>query len=679
MSYDAEIDADGPLGFWLHDETPAASNGDMLEDRSGNARDLTLCFNGAGGLEPYGQPSPIETYSNSRALHTYSDNTSHVGGDYAYAWNTASAFNLARDFTLECWAKSRSDVVAGTFYPFFGKRGRFRLARTFGGAGGGAANFYFTLRVTLTDGITYVCVAETPVYNGVAYYLSAGRLGNSLFIRLNKQLAGQLEIPDLDIASPSSGNLSLTPCTPPGDSLIVGGLPFNDVHNDVDLAKCALYDYALGVARANAHYDAARLTQAVSGAARGGSTATLDSFVVPDPAPFVFRHNWKTPLTERLTKRTAISQARAGKEQRGGARAKHRRQIEHAITTETDAARRRLEAFLFANQRKIVTAPVQSDKSRLAAPLSAGATIIPVSTEFMDYDAGGRVMLFNFSTGKGESAIIEEVAAEQLTLRTGLKNDWPVAGTRVAPAVRALLEARINVAAAKAAMTEQRIVANIIVEDVPASPNRFTPWAASYTYDALEVFDPFTWGRHDYSEAQQITSDQQRDDYDYETGVFGAESGTDAPQGSFTHRLFLKGRERISAFLGWWDARSGARAPLWVPTFKHDFKVVSMAGSVVTVADSDYLDRYYPHEARRDVAFILTNRTMAFRHINSAAPSGDTEALTMNSSVAALATTTKQLCFLKHCRLDADALELAWLTQDQVRVTLRFRELLTAP
>ena len=39
----------------------------------------------------------------------------------------------------------------------------------------------------------------------------------------------------------------------------------------------------------------------------------------------------------------------------------------------------------------------------------------------MDYDAGNRVALYNFETGKGETCVIEEVEALQLTLRTGTK------------------------------------------------------------------------------------------------------------------------------------------------------------------------------------------------------------------------------------------------------------------
>jgi hypothetical protein len=53
--------------------------------------------------------------------------------------------------------------------------------------------------------------------------------------------------------------------------------------------------------------------------------------------------------------------------------------------------------------------------------------------------------------------------------------------------------------------------------------------------------------------------------------------------------------------------------------------------------------------------------------------------LTLDSSVGFIAAAVRQLCFLKQCWLDADALELAWRTDEFVRVTLRFRELLTSP
>ena len=123
--------------------------------------------------------------------------------------------------------------------------------------------------------------------------------------------------------------------------------------------------------------------------------------------------------------------------------------------------------------------------------------------------------------------------------------------------------------------------------------------------------------------------------------------------------------------------------PLWVPSGRADFEVVSMSGSQITVAGTEYTDRYALHGARSDLALMMKDKTMSFRHINSAAPSGGNDVLTVSSSVAGLLPNLKRLCFLKRCRLDADAVELAWMAArgdiTKVRVTLRFTELIKSP
>jgi hypothetical protein len=164
---------------------------------------------------------------------------------------------------------------------------------------------------------------------------------------------------------------------------------------------------------------------------------------------------------------------------------------------------------------------------------------------------------------------------------------------------------------------------------------------------------------------------------DNQTGIFLLDA-TDAPhaQQGLAAALWLKGRDVISSFLGWFENRAGRLNPLWVPTMRKDFNLVSMAGSTITVSESDYEDDYNVDDHRRDICLIQLDGTLIFRRVNSVAPSGSNEVLTVDSSVAAYASTTRKICFLRKCRLEADELELVWHTTDLVRVVFQFRELL---
>lgn len=672
LDYQNAVLADSPLVYYRHDEVGSASNNDTIPDSSGNGRDATLCLS---ALSPYGRASAIETDNLSSALWTFSDNTSHVGGPHSFAWNTSTALNLTGNFILECWVKSNSDVILGTSFPFFGKRGRFRLRRKFraSGVGVGEANFYWEVAVVLSDGETYTAVAEVPVTNGLFYYLVGGKVGNSLFLRVNTILRAQTTVPGLAVATPSSAALSLTPCTPPGDALFIGGLPFNDIHNDVDLDECAVYE-SLSESRIIAHYEAALNSLNMSGRCDIRITASLNGDTEPDPEPFDFRHNWESPFVERLSARSSVFKSKNGTAQMAAQRSGVRRELDYNCLLHTEQMWRRFIAKCQAAQSYRWHVPVRPYEVRVDIP--AGSTSASFDTAYLDFDAGNHAMAWSLDYTSSRVVEITEVTANGVEWDEPLDDDYYY----LTPARRGYIPPALNARGHTAVIGELDITARLLPEDEPLSPNRVTPWTPTATYQGYEIFRPQDWQSNDYSDPVDIELLRDTDLTDFETGVFHQRADTPGTEGVRSYRMLLDGKEAISRFLGWWYYRTGRTVPFWQPSFQSDFDPVSLVGSALTVSGHLYTDYYNLADARKDIVFVYNDDTIAYRRIGAASKSGSNDVLTLSGGSGTLSLSNlRYICFLKLGILGADLLEIAWETDSVARVVFTFSELLTTP
>jgi hypothetical protein len=682
--YQDEVLADLPLVYYRHDEVGAATNGDSITDLSGNDKHATLCYaNASGTLAPYGQPSAIETDPSSRSFYAFSDSNSHVGSnDRSYVYRADSDLILPGDFSLECWVKSLSNVVLGTTFPLFGVRGSYRLGRTFGGAGGGAANFYFSLIVTLDDASTYTLLAETPVSNNAFYHVVGGRSGNTLFLRVNSEFLATMSIPGLPNGEGSSTPLVLTPCAPAGNSLVIGGLPFNDIHSDVLIDECALYDHVLSSSRVQIHYEAAINATLLNGFSNVVPTAILYSDLEPDPVNYPFRHNWDQNLVERISFMSGLSTTVSGKEEGNGVRPKPRREIEFAQVIRDNAERQELRAKIKAYQNRKWFIPILEHREQLLVPLSSGATSIPASTQYKDYEEDSYVHLRELNDAgqvtKSEYLQIESFTGSQVVPTTPTVNAYVANLSEVCPARRGYLPPSIQSRGHTAEVEELTLTARLLAEDESATPNRITAWTPTITYKNHEVHDPSIWQSNDWSDPREYDIDRATHDVDFETGIFELESDTAAAAEAFSYSVKLKGLEQIAKFLGWFYYHAGSLVYLWVASMQRDLTIVSALGSNLTVSGHIYTEIYAGSEARRDLAFVYNDNTMILRRINSSATSGANDILTLNTTVPTQ-TNLRSVSFLKFCRIDADSLEKALSTDDVMLATWRFRELLHSP
>lgn len=657
--YQNAVLTDLPLAYWRLDEVGPATNGDTITDLSGNDHHATLCF-ADPSFTPYGQPSAIETDGDSRALYTFSDNLSHVGGRRCYAYNSDSALNLSNDFTVECWVKSNSDVVSASSFAFFGKRGRFMLTRTFN-ASASPANFHFTLRVSLSDSNTYIVVAEVPINNNEWYYLVGGRLENAIYLRVNTTLAAITTTPALPQASPSSSPLVLTPCTPPGNLLQIGGLPFNDVHNDCILDECAIYDYSLSEARVIAHYEAALNVLNMRGQCDVRTSAVLSGMDEGDPAEYSFRHNWVQPVVERFRWRTGVFRPVDGPVELTRQRSSLRRQVEYQHLLYSERLRRQFEARAFGGRTTLVQ--FEPDKVRVG-DLSSSATSASFDTRYRDFEVGQRVLIYQ-DDDTYEFQTLTDVSDEGIEWSEGLSRDY--LRPWIKPARVARLPREQSVEMQNDVIGDSSTIYEYQSEDEPFTPRRIIQFSPTLFHYGREVFDLSQWQGHDYSELPTIEYMSDRSELDDGVGVVSSkqyQSGADTTQ---PYNMNLHGRELIARYLGWLYYRAGQYEPFWMPTFKQDLHPLARSGNVLLVEGHEYSDYYSSAGNRGDLAFIYFDGSVVLRRIESFVSEDANDSLSLDSTTPTF-TGLRWLSFLRRVVLSSDDVEIAWQTDETVRV-----------
>lgn len=682
-TYSDSVLLDTPLGYWRHDEVGSATNGDDLADISGNDKPVTLCYaNGSETLLPYGKPSGIETDVSSRSLQTFSDNLSHVDdNDRSYAYRADSDFLIAGDFTLECWVNSLSNLTSGGSFPFFGVRGCYRLRRKFGGAVG-AANFYFELAVTI-DGTTHTVVVETPIFNNTFYYLAGGRSGNAIFLQVNRDFLAIETVPGLDNDEGDPTPLSLTPCNPAGNSIVIGGLPFNDIHNDTLLDECAIYDYALSEARRDAHYEAGINATLLNGYSNVVPSAILYSDEDLAPISFPFRHNWDESLIERISFATNNSRSTSGNPEGGQPTLSPRREVEISQILRDDSERRKFRAKLWAHQDRKWFIPMREDFEQLSTALSSGTNSIPVSPQYKDYDVDSWVGIREINDAgevtKSEVLEIQALNAPSgpVITKTNLVNSYQAYLSYAYPVRRGYIERSVPVRGHTDAVEELTVVTRLLAEDEKTVPNRITPWTPTLTRGGYEVFDPSIWQSNDWSDNRDYDVERAGEDIDFEVGAFRVTSDTIGAEESFSYRIILEGRDKHSQFLGWFYAREGSLNYLWVSTMQEDFKIVSVLGADLTVEGTEYSENYALAQARSDLAFVYHDNTMILRKVLSFSGSPN-ETLGLDANVPTQ-TNLRSISLLKFCQMDGSTLEIAKVTDTKWRFAWRFRELLFTP
>ena len=377
--------------------------------------------------------------------------------------------------------------------------------------------------------------------------------------------------------------------------------------------------------------------------------------------------DWSDGWLERLMWATDVLTARDGTEQRIRLRSQPRRSLEFSLLAAGDEAAL-LDVLLSAWQARVYALPVWTDKSRLSSRVNAGSTVIPVATTHLEYAADG-LLVIGTDSRNTEAAEILSVASNTVTLKQPLLQTWP-AGAFVVPAQTARLRMKQGVSRITESIARSRLVFDLVESSVIA------PQEATMRFKSAPV-----WLQRP-NRLRDVDTEYQRlaEVLDFETGITAVDDSAACP---FIRRSFdylCQNRGEIAALRGWLAARQGRFCTFWHPTWESSLVPTRklLAGqTAMTVASRGYALYFNSLPGRRDIACLHKNGQWYLRTILGFGPgsSGEEEVMTLDQpfSFDALPEDWLALYFLEKTRLDADQIELHWLTDSLVEVSLPMR------
>jgi hypothetical protein len=658
VSFESEVLALNPILFWRCKDL----SGSQITDYSGN----DFHGNVVSGSVMLGSAALVETDPFARSVHvpdSFANNICEI------ATPPPATLLFKDNFSIGCFAQHEPTFGYQYLFGRGGIAGSTSLGLHFLTNGGTTNRTLQAWFKTFDGSATHLVTvaSQFPHLNNVNYFHVLTRSGNVVRLYTNGRLVGENVLGDTN------------PLHIPSSNRVVFGAGANNLGPLQGLAaELMIFDYALNQAQVTTIFESSRFRLPMFVEIKMGTTMLVDLTPPPTYAAFPHSHDFTHVLTERLIRKTEVVEMKDGGEERNGQADKTRQRYSYEIPTLDAAARRRLKALLRANQKSPMVWPIDTDVSDLSDDITAGTSVvIPVDTQYMAYDIGGRAIL-------GDETDYEAVEIEDLDPGVSitakkLLSDWP-AGTPIRPAKRAYIQQDLSLSSITDDTQDVSIVAAVLVEDTPTTPNRITPYVPTLMYRGVEVFDPFEFGLNDTSEAAEDDMHMVSEVLDTGTGIFRVDSDQEFAKEGIGYTFFLDSRELISQWLGWFEARAGRLNNLWVPTMVRDIgELVSIHNRVfdseITLSDSAYVANYLNDPSRADIAFIGLDETVGLRHITDATASGDNEVLTLSTrTVPYTANNTEFICFLLMCRLDADEVDLAWFTSDLMKVTIKFRE-----
>ena len=377
--------------------------------------------------------------------------------------------------------------------------------------------------------------------------------------------------------------------------------------------------------------------------------------------------DWSDGWLERLMWATDVLTARDGAEQRIRLRSQPRRSLEFSLLAAGDEAAL-LDVLLSAWQARVYALPVWPDKSRLSSRVNAGSTVIPVATPHLEYAADG-LLVIGTDSRNTEAAEILSVASHAVTLKQPLLQTWP-AGAFVVPAQTARLRMKQGVSRITESIARSRLVFDLVESSVIA------PQEATMRFKSAPVWLQRPNRRRDVETEYQRLAEV----LDFETGITAVDDTANRPFICRSFDYLCRNRAEIAAFRGWLAARQGRFAAFWQPAWETSLVPTRklLAGqTALTVASRGYALYFNGLPERTEAAFLHKTGQWHLRTILGFGPgvSGEEEVMTLDQpfSFDARPEDWAALYFLEKTRLDADQIELNWLTDSVVEASVPMR------
>jgi hypothetical protein len=366
---------------------------------------------------------------------------------------------------------------------------------------------------------------------------------------------------------------------------------------------------------------------------------------------FPYGPNWSSPVLERLEWLTDVRVSHDATEERQELRSVPRRSMEYQFLLR-GVEFGRFDSLLWSAHQDAMIVPVWTDPQILGSNLITGATSISIDTTGYDY-APGAYVVFMLDQANHEAVEIDEVSAGSVTFVSATTRTWP-AGTRVYPARLARLPERVDAPRATAGIMHGVLRWELIGRSNAAPPD------SPVTYDGMDVF----LTGPDWSGGVQSAYARRLERLDYALGPVYVDDPTGLSSVHHQHGFLLRDRSHIAAWRAWLHARKGRAVPYWQPQWFMDVRLAGAVGASDTTLTVHALDYAELYTGRRDIAVRAPDGEWHLRRITDVAD-GDPgeEVWTMDSALGFAADPGQVfITWLIPARLEADAVEIAWLT-----------------
>ena len=152
---------------------------------------------------------------------------------------------------------------------------------------------------------------------------------------------------------------------------------------------------------------------------------------------------------------------------------------------------------------------------------------------------------------------------------------------------------------------------------------------------------------------------------DGEIGKFWSFTNWNNPIAAKNLRIIMRSRQEYLDLKKWFYRRRGMLNEFWLPSYEHNFNVVSASGSTLIVKNESYLD------IKKSIS-IKSNGVWSAYSILSASDSGIDKVLTLSST---LPTKIERISYLDLYRLGSDSLKFIFNGNDIIEATVPIVEL----
>ena len=391
------------------------------------------------------------------------------------------------------------------------------------------------------------------------------------------------------------------------------------------------------------------------------------SYVEDGPVLWPLLPNWKVGVKEALEFRTRVlGPSLTGNIQKRRMRRAPRRSFAFEVHPYRDG-RRLLDNLRFAQGRGEWAMPIFHDRQSLAATLASGAVSIPCDTIGRDFVAGGKAVLRARSlyTTTFEFVEIDSVDPGAVNLVGATTSEWPK-GTFLYPIRNGRLNDNSNNLILRNAEVSTLSVSVDISESCDWAEHEF-----EHEYLGRPVWEfPINWSSPRdlaFNRVVQIEDNDVALPYiiDFSGRTFSA---TDAD-------WMLKTFEDKALLRSVLYALAGRYTSLWLPTLANDLQVNDdIDSTTLSVRWCGYDLFGEGREGRRDIRIELYDGTVYYRRITGSTVFGDTEYLTMSSSLGGTvsAANVRRISFMMLMQQATDSLTIGHLTNTVANVGLVF-------